>query len=80
VGFNPAAPEREAILVPADSAIATVSDLKRKKAALNKGSNVHCLLGRALQQAGVAYSEIEPCISLRPMPGRVRARPCRRHA
>jgi sulfonate transport system substrate-binding protein len=60
VGFEPPAPEGEAILVPAESPIATVADLKGRKVALNKGSNVHYLLVRALQQAGVAYSEIEP--------------------
>ncbi|MGN1286364.1 MAG: ABC transporter substrate-binding protein, partial [Bradyrhizobium sp.] len=35
-------------------------DLKGKKVALNKGSNVHYLLVKALEKAGVKYSEIEP--------------------
>ena len=38
----------------------TVADLKGKKVALNKGSNVHYLLVKALEKAGVKYSEIEP--------------------
>jgi sulfonate transport system substrate-binding protein len=46
--------------VPKDSPIKTVADLKGKKVALNKGSNVHYLLVKALEKAGVKYSEIEP--------------------
>lgn len=41
VAVEPAAPHGEAILVPKDSAIQSVTDLKEKKVALNKGSNVH---------------------------------------
>jgi sulfonate transport system substrate-binding protein len=37
-----------------------VSDLKDKKIALNKGSNVHYLLVKALEKVGVKYSEIHP--------------------
>jgi len=33
--------------------------LKRQKVVLNKGSNVHYLLVRALEQAGLKYSDIE---------------------
>src|SRR4051794_35562998 len=60
VAHEPPAPRGEAILVPKDSPIRTVADLKGKKVALNKGSNVHYLLVRALEQAGVAYGEIQP--------------------
>ncbi|MGY4227005.1 sulfonate transport system substrate-binding protein [Bradyrhizobium sp. USDA 4503] len=60
VAYEPPAPKGEAILVPKDSAIKSVSDLKGKKVALNKGSNVHYLLVKALEKAGVKYSEIEP--------------------
>jgi sulfonate transport system substrate-binding protein len=48
VGYEPASPRGEAILVPKDSPIKTLGDLKGKKVALNKGSNVHFLLARAL--------------------------------
>src|SRR5688572_14262644 len=41
VGHEPPAPTGEAILVPADSPIKTVAELKGRKVALNKGSNVH---------------------------------------
>ncbi len=59
VAHEPPAPRGEAILVPKDSPIQSVSDLKGKKVALNKGSNVHYLLVKALEQAGVAYKDIE---------------------
>src|SRR5438132_981425 len=60
VAYEPPAPKGEAILVPKDSKIASVADLKGRKVALNKGSNVHYLLVKALEKAGVKYSEIEP--------------------
>lgn len=60
VGYEPAAPTGEAILVPKDSPLKSVSDLKGKTVALNKGSNVHYLLVRALEKAGVAYGDIKP--------------------
>jgi sulfonate transport system substrate-binding protein len=60
VAYEPPAPKGEAILVPKDSRLKSVADLKGKKVALNKGSNVHYLLVKALEKAGVKYSEIEP--------------------
>jgi sulfonate transport system substrate-binding protein len=60
VAYEPPAPRGEAILVPRNSALKTVADLKGKKVALNKGSNVHYLLVKALEKAGVAYTEIQP--------------------
>ena len=60
VAYEPPAPKGEAILVPKDSKLNSIADLKGKKVALNKGSNVHYLLVKALEKAGVKYSEIEP--------------------
>ena len=60
VAYEPPAPKGEAILVPKDSALKSVADLKGKKVALNKGSNVHYLLVRALEKAGVKYSDVTP--------------------
>ncbi|MFC3607213.1 sulfonate ABC transporter substrate-binding protein [Stutzerimonas tarimensis] len=60
VAHEPPAPSGEAILVPKDSPIRSLSELKGKKIALNKGSNVHYLLVRALESAGLEYSEIQP--------------------
>ena len=59
VGYEPPAPEAEAILVPKDSPLKNVADLKGKNIALNKGSNVHYLLVKALEKAGVAYSDVQ---------------------
>ena len=60
IGFDPAAPEAEAIVVPKDSAIKSAADLKGKKVALNKGSNVHYLLVKALEKQGLKYADIQP--------------------
>jgi sulfonate transport system substrate-binding protein len=60
VAHEPPAPRGEAILVAKDSAIRTVADLKGRKVALNKGSNVHYLLVKALEKAGVAYADVAP--------------------
>lgn len=60
VAYEPPAPRGEAILVPKDSKIASVAELKGKKIALNKGSNVHYLLVRALEKAGVKYADVQP--------------------
>lgn len=51
---------QNAILVPKDSPIKTVADLKGKKIAFGKGSSSHNLVVQALKQGGVKYSEIEP--------------------
>lgn len=59
IGYEPPAPGGEAILVPKSSPIKSVAELKGKKIALNKGSNVHYLLVRALEQAGLQYSDVE---------------------
>src|SRR6202050_1318545 len=60
VGNEPPASAGEAILVPKDSPIKTVAELKGKKVALNKGSNVHFLLVKLLEKAGVRYTDIDP--------------------
>ena len=72
VAYEPPAPKGEAILVPKDSKLNSVADLKGKKVALNKGSNVHYLLLKALEKAGVKYSEIEPAFPPKPPPARGR--------
>ena len=56
---EPSNPRGEAIIVPKDSSIKSVEDLKGKKIALNKGSNVHYLLVKALEKHDVQYEEIE---------------------
>ena len=58
VANEPPAPRSEAIVVPKGSGLRSVADLKGRKVALNKGSNVHYLLVRALEKAGLKYSDI----------------------
>ena len=60
VGNDPASPTTEAIVVPKDSPLKTVADLKGKRVALNKGSNVHYLLVKLLEKNGLKYSDITP--------------------
>jgi sulfonate transport system substrate-binding protein len=60
LAYDPPAPQGEAILVPKDSALKSVADLRGKKVALNKGSNVHYLLVKALEKAGLKYGDIQP--------------------
>jgi sulfonate transport system substrate-binding protein len=52
-------PAAEGILVPKDSPIQTIADLKGKKVAFNKGSDVHWLVVRGLQEAGLKYGDIQ---------------------
>jgi sulfonate transport system substrate-binding protein len=50
----------QAIIVPKDSSIKTLADLKGKRIAFGKGSSAHNLLVAALEKAGVAWSDIVP--------------------
>jgi sulfonate transport system substrate-binding protein len=59
VAAEPPAPEAEAILVPKDSTLSAVTELKGKKIALNKGSNVHFFTLRALEEAGLEPSDVK---------------------
>ena len=60
VGNDPAAPLAEALVVPRESPLKSVADLKGKRVALNKGSNVHYLLVKLLEKNGLKYSDITP--------------------
>ena len=60
IGNDPAAPEAEALVVPKDSPIRNVAELKGRKVALNKGSNVHYLLVRLLEKHGLKYADVQP--------------------
>lgn len=59
IGNEPPAPSSEAIVVQKNSTIRSVADLKGKKIALNKGSNVHYLLVKALEKHGLKYSDVQ---------------------
>ena len=67
-GYDPAAPPAEAVVVPRDSSIRTVADLKGRKIALNKGSNVHYLLVPCSKGMASSTATCSPSFSHRPMP------------
>lgn len=60
VGAEPPKPKAEVILVAENSPIKNVAGLKGRKVAFQKGSSSHNLLLRALQQAGLKFSDIQP--------------------
>ncbi|MEY1661344.1 sulfonate ABC transporter substrate-binding protein [Isoalcanivorax beigongshangi] len=60
IAHEPPAPTSEAILVHRDSPIRDLAQLRGHKVALNKGSNVHYLLVRALESAGLTWRDIQP--------------------
>ena len=53
-------PHLEAVIVPKDSAIKNVADLKGKRIAFNKGSNVQYFLVKLLEKNGLKYSDVIP--------------------
>jgi sulfonate transport system substrate-binding protein len=59
VGSEPAKPKAEVILVPENSPIKTVADLKGHKIAFQKGSSSHNLVLRALQKAGLKFTDVQ---------------------
>lgn len=53
-------PQGIAILVPQDSPLKKVAELKGKKIAIGRGWNVQYLLVRALEDAGLSFDDIQP--------------------
>ncbi|MCJ2092968.1 ABC transporter substrate-binding protein [Methylobacterium sp. J-072] len=54
------APAAEAIIVPADSPIRTVADLKGRTVGVAPGSGSHYVLAAALKRAGLRFDDIRP--------------------
>jgi sulfonate transport system substrate-binding protein len=52
--------DNQAIIVPKDSPIKTLADLKGKRVAFGKGSSAHNLLVVALEKGGLSWSDITP--------------------
>lgn len=52
-------PQLEAIIVPKDSTIKSVQDLKGKRVAYNKGSNVQFFLAKLLEKNGLQYNDVQ---------------------
>ena len=69
VAEEAASPTAQAIVVPADSPIATLKDLKSKKIAVTKGAGSHYLLLVALGSAGLSLKDVSPAY-LTPADGR----------
>jgi sulfonate transport system substrate-binding protein len=69
VAAEPGAPSIEAIIVKPDSPLTRVTDLKGKRVAVQKGSSANFLLLAALEDAGMAFSDIQP-IYLQPADAR----------
>lgn len=59
VATDPPAPKAEAIVVRKDSPIKTLADLRGKKIALNRDSNVHYLLLKALESVKLGAKDVE---------------------
>jgi sulfonate transport system substrate-binding protein len=59
-GVEPPKPKSSAILVPPDSPVKSVADLKDKRIAFQKGSSAHYLVLQALASAGLKYADIQP--------------------
>jgi len=59
IGNEPPAPSAEALIVPKDSPVRTVADLKGKKIAVGKGSNANFLLVKLIENAGLKFSDVE---------------------
>jgi len=60
VASEPSLPKAEAIIVHQDSPIKTLADLKGKRVAFAKGSNVNYLVVKSLEKAGLKYTDIKP--------------------
>ena len=50
----------QGILVPADSSIRSIADLKGKRVGFTKGSSAHNIVVQTLEKAGLTYSDITP--------------------
>lgn len=58
IANEPPASRAEKVLVPQNSAINSLAELKGKRIVLNRGSNVHYLLLKVLEKESLAYSDV----------------------
>ncbi|NDL61684.1 sigma-54-dependent Fis family transcriptional regulator [Acerihabitans arboris] len=58
IAYEPAAPQSVAMVVSPDSPIRSGADLKGKRIAVNKGSNVHYLLIQILEEHGLSMDDV----------------------
>jgi sulfonate transport system substrate-binding protein len=71
VAAEPPAPHGSALVVPENSRVRNVHDLRGQRIAVNRASQAHYLLLRALEEAGLAASDVE--ISYQPPQRALRA-------
>jgi sulfonate transport system substrate-binding protein len=69
VGLEPPKPASSAILVPHDSPIRSLADLKGKRIGLQKGSSAHYLVVRGVAKGNLKWSDVTP-VYLAPSDGR----------
>ena len=60
IAYEAAKPLASAILVPKNSSLKKLSDLKGKRIALQKGSSAHYLVVQAVVKAGLKWTDIQP--------------------
>ena len=60
IAYEPVPAKALALIVPQDSKIKSIEDLKGKKIALQKGSAAHDLLNKILAKAGLNWKDISP--------------------
>ncbi|MCU0925497.1 MAG: aliphatic sulfonate ABC transporter substrate-binding protein [Hydrogenophaga sp.] len=60
VAAEPPKPDSSALLVLADSPMKNLADLRGRRVALQKGSSAHYLLVRAVDKAGLKWTDVQP--------------------
>ncbi|WP_322045486.1 sulfonate ABC transporter substrate-binding protein [Paraburkholderia sp. J67] len=60
VAATPPRPQSEAVIVPRNSALREVADLKGKRIAFTRGSNVNYFLVQLLRKHGLDYADVHP--------------------
>lgn len=58
---EPPAPHGTALVVPEDSSLCGVADLRGRRVAVNRAAQAHYLLLRALEEAGVSPADVDIC-------------------
>ena len=59
-GVSAISPESSGIVVPKDSPLRALAELRGKKVAFAKGSSAHYLVALALEKAGLSFADIKP--------------------
>jgi ABC transporter, substrate-binding protein, aliphatic sulfonates family len=60
IGYEVVPEQSLAVVIPADSSIKTIQELRGKRVAVQKGSSAHELLAKTLEKAGLTWNDIQP--------------------